>query len=64
MLALSWKIRATISNVASQPLAGMVEVAKAEAAIADVHEAGDVGEKAIKEEVDYDTKVSKRRSTA
>ena len=41
----------------------MVEVAKAEAAIADVHEAGDVGEKAIKEEVDYDTKVSKRRLT-
>ena len=63
MLALSWKIRATISNVASQPLAGMVEVAKAEAAIEDVHEAGDVGEKAIKEEVDYDTKVSKRRLT-
>ena len=52
MLALSWKIRATISNVASQPLAGMVDVAEVEAAIAAVHKAEDVVGDAIKEVVE------------
>ena len=61
---LSWKTNATIANVASQTLEGTVDVAKVEADIVAVHEAGDVGGEAIKEVVDYDTKVSKRRSTA
>ena len=51
-MALSWKTSANIANVASQPLAGTVDVAEVEAAIAAVHEAGDVGGRAIKEVVD------------
>ena len=51
-MTLSWKTSATIANVASQLLAGTVDVAKVEAAIADVHEAGDVMGDAIKEVVD------------
>ena len=51
-MALSWKTSATIANVTSQILAGTVDVAKVEAAIAAVHEAGDVAGGAIKEVVD------------
>ena len=52
MVALIWKTSATIANVASQILAGTVDVARVEAAIADVHEAWDVVGDAIKEVVD------------
>ena len=62
-MALSWKTSAIITNIASQPLSGTVDVAEVESAIAAVHEAGDVGGNSIKEVVEYDTKVSKRRST-
>ena len=51
-MALSWKTSATIANVASHILAGMLDVAKVEADIAAVHEAGDVEGDAIKEVVD------------
>ena len=51
-MALSWKTSATIANVAYQPLAGTVDVAEVEAAIAAVHKAGDVARDAIKEVVD------------
>ena len=51
-MALSWKTSVTIENVASLPLAGTIDVSKFEAAIATVHEAGDVGEDVIKEVVD------------
>ena len=49
---LSPKTSAIIANVASQPLEGIVDVDEFEAAIAAVHEAGDVGWGAIKEVVD------------
>ena len=52
MVALSWKTIATIANVASQPLAVTVDMSEVNAAIAAVHEAGDVGEDAIREVVD------------
>ena len=51
-VALSWKTSATIANVAYQPLAGTVDVAEVEAAIAAVHEAGVVGRDNLKEVVD------------
>ena len=51
-MALSWKTSATIANVAYQILAGTVDVDEVEAAIAAVHEAGDVVGDAIKEVVD------------
>ena len=41
-MALSWKTSITIANVASQILEWKVDVAEVEAAIAVVHEAGDV----------------------
>ena len=41
-VALSWKTIATIAKIAYQPLAGTVDVAKVESAIAAVNEAGDV----------------------
>ena len=63
-MALSCKTSATIANVASQILAGTVDVSEVEADVEAVHEAGDVAGDAIKEVVDWDTKVSKRRSTA
>ena len=46
-MALSWKTSATIANVASQPLAGTVDVAEVKADIAAVHEVGDVEGDAI-----------------
>ena len=52
MVALSWKTSATIAKVASQPLVGTVDMAEVEAAIAAMHEAGDVGGDAIKEVVE------------
>ena len=63
-MALSWKTSATISNVASQPLVGTVDVVEVEIAIAAVPEEGGAGEDAIKEVVDQYTKVSSRISTA
>ena len=63
-MALSCKTSTTIANVASKLLLETVDVEKVEAAIAAVHEAGDVAGDAIKELVDWDTKVSKQRSTA
>ena len=51
-VALSWKTNLTIANVAFQPLAGTVDVAEVEAAIAAVYEAGEVEGGAIKEVVD------------
>ena len=51
-MAISWKTRATIANVSSQPLAGTVDVAEVEAAISDVHKVGDMAGDAIKEVVD------------
>ena len=51
-MAISWKTSATIVNVTSHPLAGTVDVAEVEAAIAAVHEVGHVGGDAIKEVVD------------
>ena len=51
-MALSWKTRETIANIASQILAGRVDLTEVEAAIAAVHEARDVDGDAIKEVVD------------
>ena len=51
-MALSGKTSATITNVVSQILAEIVDVAEIEAAILAVHKAGDVAEDAIKEVVD------------
>ena len=51
-MALSWKTSATIANVAYQILTGTVGVAEVEAAIAAVHEEGNVVGDAIKEVVD------------
>ena len=50
-VTLSWKTSATIANVASQTLAGTVDVAEVKAAIAATHKSGDVGGGAIKEVV-------------
>ena len=47
-MVLSWKKSSTIATVASQLLAGTVDVAEVEADIAAVHEAGDVEGDAIK----------------
>ena len=63
-VALSWKTSATISNVASQPLVGTVDVVEVEVTIASVPKLGDAGEDAIKEVVVQETKVSSRISTA
>ena len=51
-MALSWKTSATIANVAYQLLEETVDVVNVEAAIAAVHESGDVAGDAIKEVVD------------
>ena len=51
-MELSCKTSATISNVASQPLTGTVDVAEVKAAIEAVHEAGGVAGDDIKEVVD------------
>ena len=64
MVALSWKIRATIANVTSKPLVETVDVVEVEVDIAAVPEVGDAGEDAIKEVVDEDTKVRSWISTA
>ena len=50
-MALSCKTSANIANVASRYLAGMVDVAEIEAAIAAMHEAGDEEGGDIKEVV-------------
>ena len=63
-VAIIWKTSATIENVASQPLAGTVDVVGVEVAIAVVPEEGNAGEDAIKEVVDKDIKLRGRRSTA
>ena len=42
-MALSWKTSAIIASVASQPLAGTVDVDTVEGAIAAMHEVGGVG---------------------
>ena len=63
-MALSWKTSGTISNFASQPFVGTVDVVEVKVAISAVPEVGDAGEDFIKEVVDQYTEVISRRSTA
>ena len=63
-MALSWKINATIVNVASQELVETVDVAEVEVAIVVAAEAGDAEEDAIRTVVDVVTKVRNQRLMA